>query len=131
MIVVPGNTIVFIDVDDTLIMWSPTQEELDQRGIEITCPASMVVIDDEIKPSHTWKAVVVPHRKHIEHLKRHKMRGHTVVVWSAGGFDWALAAVQALHLEEFVDIVISKPTWMIDDKKPEQFMPKPHWGKDE
>lgn len=132
MIVISGNNIVFCDVDDTLVKWAPTQEELETRGIDITCPKSMVLNDDnEVVDSGSWTQMLVPHRVHIEQLKRHKLRGHTVVVWSAGGFDWAEAVVRALKLEDIVDLVISKPTWIYDDIQPSEFMPKPYWLKDE
>jgi phosphoserine phosphatase len=59
---------------------------------------------------------------HIEDIKRHKARGHLVCVWSAGGSEWAEAAVKALKLEKYVDLVIAKPTWVIDDLEPNQFL---------
>lgn len=54
-----------------------------------------------------------------------------MVVWSAGGWDWAEAVVKTLKLENFVDLVISKPTWTYDDLQPSEFIPKPQWMKDE
>ena len=131
MIVLPCKQTTFIDVDETLVLWSPTQEQLDREGIEFECPESYGVIDGELKPSGSWRARLVPHKKHIEQLKNHKMRNHTVIVWSAGGYDWAETVVRTLGLELYVDLVISKPTWCYDDKQPEEFIPKPFWLKDE
>lgn len=133
MIVVPCKQTTYFDVDDTLIMWSATQQELDARGVEITSPESVVFFDGEDEPRSVGKFTqkVLPHRVHIEQMIKHKLRGHTIVVWSAGGWDWAEAAVRALGLEKYVDLVISKPTWTYDDKQPDDFIPKPYWMKDE
>lgn len=133
MIVIPCTQPTFFDVDDTLVMWNSTPEELETRGVDFTCPGSLVTIDEDGEQGFApeWKTRLLPHRKHIEQLKKHKLRGHTVVVWSAGGYDWAAAVVKALGLETFVDLVISKPTWAYDDLQPNEFIPKPQWMKDE
>lgn len=131
MIVIPCKQTTYFDVDDTLVMWNSTPEELEQRGVDFECPGSLVLIDDELKESPSWKTRLLPHRFHIEQLKKHKMRGHTIIVWSAGGWDWAAAVVKALGLETYVDLCISKPTWAYDDLQPNEFIPKPSWKKDE
>jgi hypothetical protein len=131
MIVVPCKQTTYYDVDDTLVMWNASAEELESRGVDFTCPGSFTFIDGEMRESPPWSARLLPHRKHIEQLKKHKMRGHTNIVWSAGGYDWAAAVVKALGLEDYVDLVISKPTWFYDDLTPEEFMGKRYYMKDE
>lgn len=133
MIAIPCNQTVFFDVDDTLVMWDATPEELKARGVNFICPGSIIDIDNDGNKqfSPPWTERLLPHRKHIEQLKKHKMRGHTIIVWSAGGWDWATAVVKALQLDNFVDLVISKPTWAYDDLQPAEFIPKPQWMKDE
>lgn len=131
MIVIPSTCSVFCDVDDTLVLWNPTQEQLDKEGIDFECPGSFVMVDDELVPSPPWIKRLVPHKVHIEQLKKHKMRGHLIVVWSAGGWDWAEAVVKTLGLEHIVDLVVSKPTWTYDDLQASEFMPKSKWMKDE
>lgn len=132
MFVMKCNQTVFCDVDDTLVMWNTTPEQLAEYGVEVTCPISTYYDEDgEQKTIEGWKQMLLPHRYHIEQLKKHKMRGHTIVVWSAGGWDWAEAAVRALKLEQYVDLVLSKPTWTYDDLQPSEFIPKPQWQKDE
>lgn len=133
MIVIPCKQTTFFDCDDTLVMWNATSEQLEKDGVDFTCPGSLVDIDNDGNEQFApeWKARLLPHKKHIEQLKKHKMRGHTIIVWSAGGWDWASAVVKALGLENFVDLVISKPTWAYDDLQPSEFMPKPQWMKDE
>jgi len=146
MKVFPCSQTTFFDVDDTLIMWSRPAFG-DPDAIEITCPASRTqralmdltedgILTPETPPSEmvevgTWTELVKPHKKHVEQLKLHKMRGHTIIVWSAGGWEWAEVVVRALKLEKFVDLVIEKPTWVYDDLPVVEFMPKNIWMKDE
>lgn len=125
MIVLDSDQGTFFDVDETLVMWSPTPEQMEKHGIEITCPAGLYRDDDgEIKMGYGWVQLLVPHFTHVEQLKKHKARGHFICVWSAGGWEWAQAVVKALGLEAFVDLVISKPRWTYDDLPAEVFMPK-------
>lgn len=92
----------YFDVDDTILIWDQSLDHPDG-----------FYIDD---------IFVVPHKKHIEQLKKHKARDHTIVVWSAGGANWAKKAVELLQLEPYVDFVLAKPSWFYDDKKPDEFM---------
>ena len=132
MFVLPCKQTTYFDVDDTLIMWKASSEQLDAYGVTIVQPISTVFNEDgEEVEIGGWTQRVLPHRKHIEQLKKHKLRGHTIIVWSQGGYDWAAAAVKALELENFVDLAISKPIWIYDDKKPVEFMPSPIWMSDE
>lgn len=100
MIKIPDKPIVFSDVDDTLVMWKPPTEyeeecvAFDNNGVIEYC---------------------LPHKKHIELLRQFKARGHTVVVWSQGGSDWAEQVIKKLGIEDIVDIVMPKPFWYIDD----------------
>jgi FMN phosphatase YigB (HAD superfamily) len=106
MITIHGVTL-FSDVDETLILFGkedhPEAIELENNG---------------------FKMRVVPHKKHIDMIKRCKFRGHRIVVWSAGGSEWAEHVVKSLGLEDYVDLVISKPDFYIDDLKSDKFMPE-------
>lgn len=95
MNVITSDRCLFVDVDDTLIIW----EDL---GFD------------------KWH----PHQKHIDMIKRFHARGQPVIVWSAGGYEWALEAVRRLGLEEYVHTVMSKPAWYIDDLRSEEFLPE-------
>jgi phosphoserine phosphatase len=68
------------------------------------------------------KRKVLPHRRHIELLKDFASRGHTIIVWSAGGEEWAWYVVKKLKLTGIVRYTMSKPDWYIDDLQPEEFM---------
>lgn len=104
MIKITDKPIVYCDCDDTLVMWNSQDVPADE--IE----SGFILVED-----YTGPVAVYPHKKHIEMLRHFNARGHTVVVWSAGGSDWAEAVVKALHLEDIVDIVLPKPYWWIDD----------------
>ena len=103
MRVIDKESTIFCDVDDTLVMWG-------KDGI---------VGEDliEIKEPHYGRVeILAPHKGHIKILKDRKARGSFIVVWSAGGFAWAEAVVKALGLENYVDLVMTKPHAYVDDK---------------
>lgn len=98
--VTPGP-VAFFDVDDTLLMWDiPKNYDPDN------------VIDVKCRNKFQQRYVNIHNLKLLETMA---MSGHAIVVWSAGGSDWAEAAVKALNIESLVDVVTSKPTYFIDD----------------
>lgn len=105
-----GDPTIFFDVDDTLVLWDM---EDDPDAIEFRCYGQ----------THR----LVPHKKHIEILKRHKEDGYKIIVWSAGGEAWARTIVDTLDLGDYVDYTISKPDWFYDDSPPRYFMHKHRW----
>jgi len=98
--------LVAIDVDDTLIYW---QHKPGRRSVSI--------------PVDNHDEMFDVHEGHVEALKKHAARGHTILVWSAGGSDWAEAVIKALQLEEYVDIIMPKANWIYDDISPNEFLP--------
>lgn len=92
---------LYVDVDETLVL-TKWPESLDKNTI---------VIDHFGHDIRVW-----PHLPHAEAIRQFKARGHAVVVWSAGGARWAKAVVEAMGLTDAVDVIISKPDWLIDDK---------------
>lgn len=110
---------VFFDVDDTLVMWNYSEDTPIEELIEI-------LVDKESRPDiyKNMSLYLKPHDKHCEHLIKYKLKGHTVVVWSAGGAKWAEAVVKALKLEKYVDFTMSKPNIYYDDVKVTDFMPE-------
>ena len=58
----------------------------------------------------------------VEEINTAKARGHTVVVWSAGGAKWAEQVVDALNLRPQVDFILTKPNWYYDDQDASDFM---------
>jgi len=91
----------YFNVDDTLVMWNVplTKGAINVNGSQ-----------------------VMPNQGNIDALKRHSMRGHTIIVWSAGGSQWAKAVVDALGLQDHVNAIMEKPMWYYDDKQSSHFM---------
>jgi len=105
---VDKESTVFIDVDDTLVMWGKAKEG--EKVVAVT------------SPHDGGQNYLRPHAGHIKILKDRKARGSFIVVWSAGGFAWAEAVVKALGLDTHVDMCMTKPHMYLDDKKAEEFM---------
>jgi len=93
MNITTNDQIVEFDCDDTLILWTHPNPDFEIGGV----PCKI-------------------HKAHVESLKRFHARGQYVIVWSDGGWRWALAVVKALGIEEYVDEVRSKSKWHCDDK---------------
>lgn len=131
MKVLKSHNSAWFDVDDTLVKWGTVLPEDREHLVPITCPVSSVEDEDgNIKEVSQWTEYLRPHKKHIEQLKLHKARGHTVIVWSQGGWEWAEAVVKALKLENYVDLVVSKPNWYYDDIPCQEYMGKNIWYED-
>lgn len=114
MKVIRATRSVFFDVDDTLVIWDWKSVNPDGIGLlKITNPASGVEV------------LVQPHNRHIELMKQFKARGHTVVVWSQGGHEWAEAVCKSLGIELLVDLVMDKPSWYVDDLTSDAWMKAP------
>jgi hypothetical protein len=97
---------VFYDVDDTLLMRTGRVE----GAFELVGPRGSI-----------WYK---PHLPHCKIIKELFAQGITVIVWSQGGSEHAARAVKALGLEQFVDLCMEKPHWVVDDKPVEAWMPK-------
>jgi hypothetical protein len=116
--ILKSDLVVCVDVDDTLVSWSQLEhipECINIRGV--------IEID-----FNDVKATYQVYSDNVESLMTHHHKGHYIVVWSGSGCEWALAVVEALKLEAYVDVVMAKPRWLLDDMKPEEFMPRPYWG---
>lgn len=108
---------IYCDVDGTLVLHQDecTPEQMEEFGI--------IIPECLIEHKSKYKYRVVPHLPHIKLLKEFKTKGKQIVVWSQGGSNWAEAVVEYLELREYVDLIINKPTWFIDDLPTNYFMP--------
>jgi len=97
-----SEQVIMWDVDDTLVMHGLIKKG--QKAVHITCPYS--------GKQETLRV----HEPHIKILKDRHARGATNIVWSAGGYQWAVAVVKALELQPYVELVLSKPIIAVDDK---------------
>jgi len=105
MIKIPENKTVYFDVDNTLIM-DVCDTDPDADNEDIAFPAGL---DDN------YRELVKAHDSHIELLMRFKAMGYTIVVWSQTGSDWAEHIVDILGIKDWVDLVIDKPMFYVDD----------------
>ncbi len=94
---------VFIDCDDTLVMW--------EENFYLPSPDKIEIVD----PYDNTTVFLTPHIRHIKLLKDYRERGYEVNVWSAGGYKWAESVVRALQLEDYVHYCGSKPLKYVDD----------------
>lgn len=107
MKVIENEKVIFCDVDDTLVMWNHPNSD---NAIYVT------------DPNDGMECRVVPHKFHIDLLKKHAGRGYNIVVWSQGGYAWAAAVVKELGLDNYVDFVMTKPIKYIDDLACKEWM---------
>lgn len=111
MKVIENDNCIFVDCDDTLVMWDNKFKNEDHSNCVTVKDYSGFVVS------------LVPHTTHIEYLKKAKQHNkNTIIVWSAGGWQWAKAVVEALQLEDIVDSVMSKPGSYMDDLNCKEFM---------
>lgn len=113
--ILESDNISFYDCDDTLVLWNNDYEwGKDHEGtLEFHDPYFEERIIN-LKPNQIT----------INHLKQQSVTGGRVVVWSAGGFAWAQEVVRVLGLEEYVDLILSKPKRYVDDLPCEEWMGK-------
>lgn len=114
MKVVRATRSVWFDVDDTLVIWD--WKSINPEGIGL-----VYVVD----PNSGVSERVMPHYRHIELMRQFKARGHTVMVWSQGGHEWAEAVCKTLGIEMLVDYVMDKPNWYVDDLHATAWMKAP------
>lgn len=109
--VLESSNCIFVDVDDTLIMWDHKKHS--QRNT--------ISVEDPHMVGHIIQ--FIPHRTHINILKRNHAQGRVVIVWSAAGFEWASTIVKTLGLEEYVSLIMEKPTKIMDDLPMDRWNP--------
>ena len=96
---------VFFDVDSTLIEWV---------GNGSTLPISYLGPELVLRDGDFWYTVA-PIEIHVNLMKEFKAVGWQLVVWSAGGADHAERVVKLLGMEDYVDLIVSKPEVYVDD----------------
>lgn len=105
--------LVCFDIDDTIVSWACYDADTDMSTlVEFTVPAS---------GKSFWLEVIT---EHVDAVKSHKLRGHTIIFWSAGGAEWAKEVASKLGLSTYVDAYMAKPSWFYDDIPSSSFMPE-------
>lgn len=105
----PDKPIVFFDVDNTLVH-SLTEEEKSPHSSTPTVEIN----------GYPWGI----NEGHINLLYDFHARGHTIIVWSAGGSTWAKRVVEALDISHLITAVMPKPFWIVDDQPVELWLPE-------
>lgn len=97
------------DIDDTLVFW---HNDVNDDPKDYDTIINVNGFDNHVKI----------HWKHVNQLKRFKMRGYNVVVWSKAGSDWAERVIKTLELDKYVDIILPKPLFYFDDQDSANWM---------
>lgn len=122
MTIIESEQIIPCDIDSTLLMWghemsggryvwfTDPYEEIDKRVLVNT--ANLKVFEDRL------------------------VRGATILVWSASGYLWSKAAMNALNINHKNVVILGKPVGYIDDKPCQDWMgpriflaPDDKWGE--
>ena len=104
MLVLNDRPTIFVDVDETLVSFDTTVE-----GHSLLLPnGSTVYVNQNV----------------LDKIEEFHNREHQIVVWSAGGANWAKTIVETLGIEYMVLAVMSKPAWFFDDQPALNFMPE-------
>lgn len=98
-----SETVVVVDCDDTLCMWSDKFTQPHEGAIPFHDP-----YDNSTN-------YLKPHTMHVELIKKYKGRGFHIIVWSAAGCQWAKSVVETLGLTDYVDQIMTKPIKYVDD----------------
>lgn len=110
--IIKEDRVIFYDCDNCLVLWPEDSGYNPDNFIQIASSVSL------LSGESTYK--LTPNKGVIEDLKKKKEESYYIVVWSQGGFEHARRIVEGLELQEFVDIVMSKPLWIVDDLDPKE-----------
>lgn len=105
MIELNYETIVLVDIDQTLVIWHKSHKKPGKNKVLF------------VDPYTKEKLYLTPHHVHIRLMKQYKARGFGIVVHSMAGTKWAKSVINKLKLAKYVDIVMSKATRHMDDKE--------------
>lgn len=131
MIVLKQENLVMFDVDSTLVM----HEKPTSIYMPVPPPGTtQYVLNDNLNIDKfievedpldiSVKILVKRNEPMIRLLQEEHHRGSFVVVWSRGGYEWALNVIKALEFDKWDNLMImSKPSAYFDDKPVEEWLP--------
>lgn len=99
------------DIDDTLLLWD----------VPLDTPGVRVVEFQEPHLKDITRAVV--NENNLRLMKEKKQRGCFIVLWTQGGYAYAESVMKALFIENYVDLVMTKPVGLIDDLPSSAWLP--------
>lgn len=103
-----GDRTLYVDCDDTLVMWN-LSDYPDSPRVTVSC--------------YGYDSELVPNRENVNTLIKFKKLGYIIICWSQSGADWAEAVARELCIEEYCDLFITKPSWILDDLPTEAWLP--------
>lgn len=103
--VIRNETTIFIDVDDTLILYPKDRDSKSHKKAHINFT--------DVYTGKKFKARRA--EKHIKLIKDSHARGFFIVVWSGNGYVHAESIVKQLDIENYVDLIMTKPAKFLDD----------------
>ena len=95
---------VFIDCDDTLILWDISEFPKE----------SQVVINKDWGEDDPTKIVI--HQKNVNLVRKFAKLGYDIIIWSRTGRAWAEAVAKLCGVSKYVSAYMSKPNFYIDDQ---------------
>jgi hypothetical protein len=105
MKILKTDSILYVDIDDTLIMHRAKPND---NTIELTYGTTVKYVE--------------LNQDHIDLVKYCKTaRNYHIIVHSANGWQWAEYVIKKLKLENFVDQVQTKPKEYLDDRPVEEW----------
>lgn len=111
MLVIKNEMVDPYDLDGTLII---------HESMANVPNTERVAVEDPVTGNYI---IVRINRPMVRLLRESKARGAYVIVWSRGGFQWAVNTIKALGLEAHVDQVMSKPMAYFDDTPVDKWLP--------
>lgn len=102
-LILEKEIVVLVDTDNTIAKWSKKHNIPGEGRIEFICPYSKE------------KIYLKPHLVHLRLIKQYKSRGYGVIVASKAGYAWSKEVVEKLGIEEYVDLIMTKPDKWVDD----------------
>lgn len=102
-----------VDIDDTLLLWD----------VPVTTPGVKTVTF--LHPTLGYTISVVINENNLLLMKEKKGRGCFIVLWSQGGYEYGRVVRDALNLQGFVDLIMTKPVGLIDDLPSSAWLPSP------
>lgn len=63
-------------------------------------------------------------KKNIEFVRSLKKRGYFIIVHTNNGYRWGEEVVRTLELGDCVDLIMSKPSKVLDNEDPSVWLPK-------
>lgn len=106
MKVINNENVVAYDIDDTLLLWSKKHHSPQEGCIELEDPYD-----------NNRKVYLKPHKVHLRLMRNYKARGFSVIVWSHQGYKWCEEVIKRLNIEQYVDLIMTKPNRHFDDKE--------------